>query len=89
MAQLLKAVFTLEFKKQYKKLPFTARRKFTKQLGFLLADHRHPSLRTSKMVGLNRFEARVDIHYRFTFELREASIILRTIGTHDVGLGKR
>lgn len=89
MVKLLKPVFTLRFKKQYKKLPANIQRKFIKQLQFLLSNYRHPSLQTRKMEGIDRFEARIDIHYRFTFELDEKNIILRTIGPHDEGLGKR
>jgi len=89
MAQLLKPVFTLSFKKQYKKLPSKIQAKFTKQLEFLLSNYRHSSLAAKKMSGLNKYEARIDIHYRFTFEIEEREITFRTIGQHDKGLGKR
>jgi len=89
MAQLLKPVFTLSFKKQYRKLPSKIQAKFTKQLEFLLSNYRHPSLATKKMTDLNRFEARIDIHYRFTFEIETHEITFRTIGQHDKGLGKK
>lgn len=88
MAQLLKPVFTLSFKKQYKKLPTKIQAKFAKQLDFLLSNYRHPSLAAKKMPGLNRYEARIDIHYRFTFEIDKLEITFRTIGQHDKGLGK-
>lgn len=83
MAQLLKPVFTLSFKKQYKRLPAKIQAKFTKQLEFLLSNYRHPSLATKKMSGFRRFEARIDIHYRFTFEIDKKEITFRTIGQHD------
>jgi len=41
------------------------------------------------MAGINRFEARIDLHYRFTFEIKDNDVILRTIGPHDEGLGKK
>lgn len=89
MAKLLKPVFSQDFKKNYKKLPLQIQRKFTKQLQLLVENYRHPSLRSKKMEGINRFEARIDIHYRFTFEIKMGEILLRTIGPHDKGLGKK
>lgn len=80
--------FTLGAKKQYRKLPVSIQRKFTKQLRFLVTNYRHPSLRTRKMGGLTRFEARIDKHYRLTFEVGAGDITIRTIGPHDEGLGK-
>ena len=88
MAKLLTPEFSLKFKKQYKKLPKSIQLKFAKQFRLLIKDYRYPSLRTKKMVGISRFEARIDLHYRFTFEIKEANIILKTIGPHDEGLGK-
>lgn len=41
------------------------------------------------MGGGEIFEARIDIHYRFTFEITQDTITLRTIGPHDIGLGKK
>lgn len=89
MAQLLKVDSTSEFKKKYKKLPVSLQNKFTKQLKLLVEDYRHPSLRTRKMVGVDKFEVRIDLHYRFTFELTPDTLTLRTIGPHDEGLGKK
>jgi len=40
------------------------------------------------MRGLDRFEARVDRSYRFTFEKIEDVLLLGTVGPHDEGLGK-
>lgn len=89
MAQLINLVFTPKFKKQYQKLPQNIQQKFTKQLKLLAGNYRHHSLRTRKMEGIDKFEARVDLHYRFTFETAQDSIIFITIGPHDVGLGKK
>ena len=89
MAQLLMPVFRDNFKKRYKKLPTKIQKKFTKQLDYLIQDYRHSSLRARKMGDSDIFEARVDYHYRFTFEITETEIILRTIGMHDEGLGKK
>lgn len=89
MAKLLTPKFSSKFKKQYEKLPKNIQLKFTKQLQLLINDYRYPSLRTKKMIDINRFEARIDLHYRFTFEIKETDIILRTIGPHDEGLEKK
>lgn len=89
MAQLLNLTFTPKFKKQYKKLPFNIQNKFTKQLKLLEENYRHPSLQTRKMGDADYFEARVDLHYRFRFEVAEDGLNFITIGPHDVGLGKK
>lgn len=89
MAQLINFVFTPKFKKQYQKLPVNIQKKFTKQLKLLSENYRYPSLQTRKMGRVDQFEARIDLQYRFTFEITEDSIFLLTIGPHDVGLGKK
>lgn len=89
MAQLINSAFTPKFKKQYKKLPLNIQKKFTKQLKLLAENYRHPSLQTKKMGDADYFEARIDLHYRFRFEVTEDDINFITIGSHDVGLGKK
>lgn len=79
---------TEKFKKQYKKLPFLIKKKFLKQLEFLLKDMSYPSLQVKKMPGSNIFEARVDYHHRFRFITVDSALWLLTIGPHDEGLGK-
>jgi len=45
---------------------------------------RHPSLRVKKMEGhKNRWEASIDMFYRFTFEIHDDFYMLRRIGPHD------
>jgi len=92
MAKLLTPVFSSKFKKQYKRLPKSIQKKFTKQLNLLIKDYRYPSLRTKKMAS-KLSEARMDLHYRFTFEIKEKieenDVIFRIIGPHDEGLGKK
>lgn len=60
-----------------------------RQFTFLLENYRHPSLRTRKMGGSNIYEARIDIHYRFSFQVIGEEIYILTVGPHDVGLGKK
>lgn len=44
----MKAAFTHRFQEQYQTLPEEKKAKFGKQLGFLLVNRRHPSLRAKK-----------------------------------------
>lgn len=74
--------------KQLSKLPKHIQKKTHCQFLFLISDYRHPSLFSRKMSGKNIFEARIDIHYRFTFQIEEKNIDVLTIGSHDEGLGK-
>ncbi|OGG03247.1 hypothetical protein A2W14_07025 [Candidatus Gottesmanbacteria bacterium RBG_16_37_8] len=81
-------VFTKQAEKLYKKLPPEIQRKADKQFLFLISNYLHPSLRSRKMSGLNKFEARIDINYRFTFFIDDENIVILTVGPHDIGLGK-
>lgn len=85
----MKIIIAPEAAEQLSKLPKQIQKKANKQFTFLLANYRHPSLRTSKMGGENVFEARIDIHYRFSYKLVAEEIYILTIGQHDVGLGKK
>ena len=80
--------FTKKAQKQFKKLPANLKEKTRKQFHFLLDNPDHPSLRLKKMGGLERFEARIDRQYRFTFMIVENDIFILSIGPHDEGLGK-
>lgn len=80
---------TKKFKKSYDKLPQDIKKKTKKAIEHLKSDLFYPSLRTKKMQGAGRWEARVDRSYRFTFEKTEDIITLRTVGPHDEGLGKK
>lgn len=81
--------FTKAAEKDYKKLPFNIQKKADKQFIFLLTNYKHPSLRTRKMEGANVYEARIDIHYRFTFQVEKENIYILIVGPHDAGLGKK
>jgi len=75
---------TERFQQEYEKLSDETARKFQKQLFLLRQDLRHPSLRVKKMRRhRDIYEARVDYHHRFTFNLEGEMIVLRTIGHHD------
>lgn len=75
------------FNKNFDRLPKHIQKKAIKALTLLAEDHRHKSLRVRKMRGLDVYEARIDIHYRFTYNVMENDIHLLTIGMHDEGLG--
>ena len=81
--------FSHRFKKQYKMLPANIQRTFHAKLSLMLDDMEHPSLRIKKIQGAaNRWEGSVTMKYRFTFHLDEETLVLRTIGTHDILLRK-
>ncbi len=86
----MKITTTSKFKKAYDRLPQTIKKKVKKAVNFLQQDLFYPSLYTKKMEGrTNTWEARVDRLYRMTFEKDQDTIILRTVGPHDEGLGKK
>ena len=72
------------FRKSYQRLPQPIQRKADKQLSLLAANVRHPSLQVKHMKGATGiWEARVDLHYRMTFEMVGETIYLRVVGNHD------
>ena len=85
----MKLKFTSVASKQVEKLPKEIVKKFYKQALYLLDNPRHPSLRARKMSGEDKFEARIDRQYRFTFYLEGDSAVILSVGPHDTGLGKK
>lgn len=76
--------------KAYLKLSPVIREKANKKFTLLDKDVHHPQLFTKKMQGFtDRWEARIDYHYRFTFIVEEDTILILTIGMHDKGLVKK
>jgi mRNA interferase RelE/StbE len=86
----LKLTRTERFKKSVLELDGRTREKLRKQLEILISNPRHPSLGVKKIKGTKSvFEARVDDHYRFTFEYGEKNeIVLRVVGPHNSALKK-
>ncbi|MFH1170898.1 MAG: hypothetical protein V1704_05045 [Candidatus Vogelbacteria bacterium] len=79
----MKHVFSDHFVRQLKKLPMVVERKFYKQLKYLLADIRYPSLRTKKFDETQGiWQARVDDHYRFYFIIDNDAYVLFNILPH-------
>lgn len=85
----MKAILSKNAEKAYLKLSPPLRKKLDKQLAFLEKDIKHPSLRIKKMQGVDRWEARIDRSYRFTFDKGKDYFYIRTLGPHDEGLGKK
>ena len=86
----LKLTRTERFKKSALDLDERTRGKLRKQLEILISKPRHPSLGVKKIKGTKSiFEARVDDHFRFTFEYGEKNeVILRVVGPHNAALKK-
>ncbi|MBI5038614.1 MAG: hypothetical protein HZC13_02440 [Nitrospirae bacterium] len=77
------------FKNCYEKLSSDIQRKADRQIKILSEDFQHPSLHTKKIKGTQGiWEARIDIHYRISFEIIGDTIFLRVIGNHDEVLKK-
>lgn len=75
--------------RQLSKLPKSIQKKAKRQFDSLITNYRHPSLHTRKMGGSSNFEARIDIHYRFAFQIEADIIYILIVGPHDEGLGKK
>jgi len=81
----MKLLFTKNFIRDYRKLPQRIQKITDKQLGFLLSDPQHPSLNIKKMQDpRNIWEGCVTESYRFTYQIKGGTYILRKVGTHDV-----
>jgi len=80
----MKIKVTNSFKEDYKELPKGVQEKFKKKIAIFHRNITHPSLRVKKMKAKkNRWEASIDMFYRFTFEIHSNYYILRRIGPHD------
>ncbi len=75
--------------KQLRKLPKHIQEKTRRQLEAFLENPKHPSLVIKKMTHSPLYEARIDYHYRFRFLWEQDAIYIVSVGTHDVGLGKK
>jgi len=80
----MRIIRTDAFRKDFKELPKQAQEKFENKIKLFMENIKHPSLRVKKMEGHeNRWEASIDMFYRFTFEIHHDFYILRRIGPHD------
>ena len=77
------------FKEAFKKLDGKLKKKVEKALRLFCQNPYHPSLHVKKMQGVdNIWEVRVDIHYRFTFDIVDGVYRLRNLDNHDECLKK-
>ena len=81
--------FTENAETSFLKLPLHIRKKAKRQLKRLLENPRHPSLHIKKMQSVEKFEGRIDYHYRFTFIIEDNILWILSLGPHDSGLGKK
>jgi mRNA-degrading endonuclease RelE of RelBE toxin-antitoxin system len=75
---------TKSFFQDYHSLPKEIQVRVDKQLGLLLTNPRHPSLRLKRLKGTDRYEIRISRGYRLTFRTIDQVLELRRIGTHDL-----
>jgi len=81
----MRLYYTRSFREDYRRLPQSIKDRLSKQLGFLLENPGHPSLRLRKMVDPREiWEARVTRKYRLTFQIQGDLYLLRRVGPHDV-----
>jgi mRNA-degrading endonuclease RelE of RelBE toxin-antitoxin system len=78
---------TGSFKEDFSQLPVPIQKLFEKKLKLFMDNIRHPSLRVKKLQGFeNRWEASINMFYRFTFEIHKDHYLFRRIGPHDTTL---
>ncbi len=82
-------LFSKKAEHDYEKLPLKIKLKADRQFLRLSKDYHYSSLRARKMGSGKVFEARIDIQYRFTFQIEKNIIYVLAIGPHDEGLGKK
>lgn len=80
----MKIRYSKSFVEDYKKIPQHKQKKIDKAIKLIQEDLYHPGLNTRKMVGVSKWEARVDYHYRLTFEIVGEAIQMSRVGTHDI-----
>lgn len=79
----MKIRFTEPFLERFKKLPKEIKRKFEKQIAFLLNNLLHPSLHAKKYnEARDIWQARVNSAYRFYFQIQNDTYVVLTITKH-------
>jgi len=80
---------TKTFIECYEQLPQRIQKQADKQVGLLLKNLYHPSLKVKKIKGAkNIWEGGITKNYRFSFEIKGDTYILRRIGKHEEVLRK-
>jgi len=79
----MRADYSRQFRRAYRKAPMEIRKKLNKQLDLLIRDLRHPSLRAKKYNEPdNVWQARVDDSWRFYFRIEGDTYYLLDIIPH-------
>jgi hypothetical protein len=79
----MRARATKHFEREFNAAPELIQRAFEKQLGFLLRDLRHPSLRAKKHdEGRDIWQARVTGSWRFYFRIEGDTYQMLSIRSH-------
>jgi mRNA-degrading endonuclease RelE of RelBE toxin-antitoxin system len=79
----MKLRFTGRADKDYAELPVAVRKAFAKQLGFLLANLRHPSLQAKKYSeAMDVWQGRVTRGWRFYFKIEGDEYVILSIIPH-------
>ena len=79
----MKVIYAPHFKRNFKSLSKDTKKKFKKQIKFLLRDIHHPSLKAKKYEeARDIWQARVDRYYRFYFLIKDDAYILLEIKPH-------
>ena len=79
----MRARYSQRFLRQYASAPAEVRKAFDKQVGFLLENLSHPSLRAKKYdEALGLWQARVNRDWRFYFTLENEEYRLHDIRSH-------
>jgi mRNA-degrading endonuclease YafQ of YafQ-DinJ toxin-antitoxin module len=78
--------FLNSFQRDFQAIPTHIQKKFQRQLKTVITlGIRYPGLSVRKMSGQTEiWEARIDEHYRFTFQMVDEVMILRRVGTHEI-----
>jgi len=85
----MKLIFPESFKRDFRKLPKTIKRRAEATLRLLVSNPHHPSLRVKKVKGeilkgySNIFEGRITRDYRFFFLIETDAYILLRCGRHE------
>jgi len=75
---------TKSFNENFLQLTPEERKQIIKALRFLAENPRHPSLKTHKVEGTVFMEAYANMDIRIIFERTSDTIVLRSVGHHDV-----
>jgi len=81
----MKLTQTAHFKRDYKKLSVQIQERVDKQLGHLVRDSTHPSLRIKRVRRFKDvFEGSITRDYRFLFQITSSGYTLLRVGKHDI-----